>query len=494
MRILLALDLLLAYIRKKDYIDGLDLLFLWLDKLGCECCIDLASVAAITHFATPDTLSRLNRFSFLMEVPQKGSKIQTLEELVFHYDKLKKVDNLRTLLPHLAWIDNGRIDYLLTENPSLHQLSTLIGLDNRVYRIENFIEKCATEHRNLDPFKGAVVKRVKMGSLCYEDAFLDTFREEYGSYYPIWFHKKAQDDAYVAIDSQGCLRALLKLKTEGEDENYSDIKPTFVPAKRLKICSLKVDYNGQRIGERFMRIIFETSLREKVDEIYVTVFNNSRLRKRMTSMILTWGFVLQGRKTNGEEVYVRRLRQKNLSSQKKFPFCHYENSAYILPIQESYASDLIPDTSIVEDMDVEPYKRAIKKVVVLNGDDKQLQEGSLLLFLRVSANKERNGIIAIGTVERVIRNINTEKQFILSCRKRSCLMDSQLRDIWKRQTSKKVVVEFLYNYSFAKSMIVKEPALRYAHATEVQLPHYISKEEYKQLIRGTAYERYIDFD
>lgn len=37
-----------------------------------------------------------------------------------------------------------------------------IKIDNRVYSIENFIEKCAIEHRNLDPIKGVIVKEEMM--------------------------------------------------------------------------------------------------------------------------------------------------------------------------------------------------------------------------------------------------------------------------------------------------------------------------------------------
>ena len=82
---------------------------------------------------------------------------------------------------------------------------------------------------------------------------------------------------------------MLKLKIEDVDEDYSDIIPLFPKAKRLKICSLKVDYTGEKLGERFMRIIFDHALENKVDEIYVTIFNmfsgRSLRREELTSPV-----------------------------------------------------------------------------------------------------------------------------------------------------------------------------------------------------------------
>ena len=69
---------------------------------------------------------------------------------------------------------------------------------------------------------------------------------------------------------RGDLVAFLYLKREGFDENYSDISPTFNRAQRLKIGTFKVLSNGFKLGERFLKIVFDNALLYRVDEIYVT--------------------------------------------------------------------------------------------------------------------------------------------------------------------------------------------------------------------------------
>lgn len=107
--------------------------------------------------------------------------------------------------------------------------------------------------------------------------------------------KKSNDEVYVALDKTKQLRGLLKLKLEDIKEDYSDIKPLFKPAQRLKICSFKAHFTAQKLGQRFMRIVFETAMSYRVDEIYVTIFANSIIKDRLIGMLEQWGFKLWGK-------------------------------------------------------------------------------------------------------------------------------------------------------------------------------------------------------
>ena len=62
------------------------------------------------------------------------------------------------------------------------------------------------------------------------------------------------------------------MKTENENENYSNIFPAFQPKKRLKVGTFKVESTGFRLGERFIKIIFDNAIVRNVEEIYVTLF------------------------------------------------------------------------------------------------------------------------------------------------------------------------------------------------------------------------------
>ena len=75
----------------------------------------------------------------------------------------------------------------------------------------------------------------------------------------------------------GKVLGFLYLKTEGVDENYSDIVPPFKPMRRLKVGTFKVESTGFRLGERFVKIIFDNALQRNVDEIYVTPVSYTHL-------------------------------------------------------------------------------------------------------------------------------------------------------------------------------------------------------------------------
>lgn len=501
MKVLIATDLLISMLLQKDYVDGMDILFMWLKKLKYTWYMDISSLIILTHFSEAQNLSIFNDFQLLKEIPPQTENILILKNYYSHITQEPVKDGLKTLLPNLAWLDNGNVDFIITENPVLFDMAHHIKIDNRVYSIENFIEKCAIEHRNLDPIKGVIVKEEMMKNLSLEDKFFLSFINDYSPYYFSWFLEKASDKVYISKDLKGKIKAILKLKVEFDNEDYSNISPIFTPAKRMKISSFKVEYTGQKVGERFMRIIISCALREKVDEIYVTIFNNSQQKMRLVRLLSDYGFYYHGIKDNNEEVYVKKMRPlKTLSARNNFPFVRYESSAFLVPIHHEYSKDFLPQVDAnVNKEDIEPNKYSIKKVITLYGDDYRIQTGTVLLFYNMTKEKKERGIIAIGVVENIYRDIYTEQQYILRCRKRSILDDKRLQLCWEwRDKDKKlVVVDFLYNYSFNEK-VIPEDRIRQCKVDLTgihhQTPLYITKKQYKDLIKGTDYAKDIDFD
>jgi len=65
-------------------------------------------------------------------------------------------------------------------------------------------------------------------------------------------------------------------------------------------------------------------------------------------------------------------------------------------------------------------------------------------------------VTTIGIVENVIDNINSEKDFIELCRKRSVFSDTELSEHWNyKKSNRPFVVNFLYSYSFPKRINMK---------------------------------------
>ena len=137
------------------------------------------------------------------------------------------------------------------------------------------------------------------GNLDQTDEFFTSLKEDYREFEK-WVNRKADETVYVCR-SKGKLIALLYLKVEGKDEDYSDIDPPFTRKRRLKIGTFKVGLNGFRLGERFLKIVFDNALRFKVDEIYVTIFDKRIEQQSLITLFEDYGFHLHGHKTWTQE-------------------------------------------------------------------------------------------------------------------------------------------------------------------------------------------------
>lgn len=503
MKVLFGTDILIRYLLKVDYIDGIRLLLKWLDKIGAKKIIDASSVAILTNFVSPTKIDQLHSFELLAMIPNLSLRSIEMRDEIPHLIPIEQ-PAAKALLAHLNLLDTNEVDYLVTESILMHSMAKMMGLDARVYTIENFIEKCTIENRDLDDSKGVIVRKCKFGELSIKDPFLSDFIKDYKPYFYNWFDKKKDDEVYISQDIQGNVKALLKLKYEYEDENYSDITPSFKPAKRLKICSFKIDYNGEKLGERFIRIIIEKAIENQVDEIYVTIFNNSKIRKRLVDLMERWGFEKWGVKRSSykgkvEEVYCRKMNGVQFKDLKKdYPFHLEPTTSYIIPIHKIYCSQLLPeDTLINNDLDVIPSKHAIRKVLILHDYPKGIEKGSILLFYKLSSILDERYIIASGIVENIYTQFKDQQDFIIRCRKRSTLSNEELADCWQKTNKRPIVIEFLYLCSFDKDAITKDRLEELGIDTDsmhYQIPNPISTEQYHKLISDSKYERYINFN
>ena len=153
-----------------------------------------------------------------------------------------------------------RVDVFITEDRRIHKKANLLKIDNRVFSIESFIEKCISENPSLVDYSVLSVKRLLLGKVNLSDSFFDSFREDYLGFNK-WFNGKAKELCYTCYYGDE-IGAFLYIKKD-ETENYSDIIPVFKPRKRLKIGTLKVALNGFKIGERLLKAVFDNAMKQK---------------------------------------------------------------------------------------------------------------------------------------------------------------------------------------------------------------------------------------
>ncbi|MEO7049690.1 MAG: PIN domain-containing protein [Ferruginibacter sp.] len=431
-------------------------LFRWLDELKYTKCIHPITEAELRSHANADTVKsmgiKLEAYVVLKTTAPVNPDIQ---EIINKEDKDQHDKNDSLLLNELV---QDRVDAFITEDRKIHQKANALGVGDRVFTISHFVEKSVAEHPELVQYKVLSVAKVLFGNINVSNSFFDSFRNDYSGF-DKWYKRKSDGIAYVCYFNK-VLVGFLYLKIEDPDENYRDITPVFKRAKRLKIGTLKVGINGYRIGERFLKIVFDNALINKVEEIYVTIFGRTPEQLRLIELLEDWGFVKYGMKntsTGDEMVYNRPFNHSvDIANPKfTFPFVSGKGNVFFVPIYPGYHTELLPDSILNTESpqdyrDNEPHRNALSKVYISHSYERNLNPGDIILFYR-TGGKYAGVVTTIGVVEKIHSNIPSPQELFSICKKKTFFTNEQLLEFWnKYPSSKPFVVDFLYVYSLAK--------------------------------------------
>lgn len=436
------------------------ILFRWLDRAKYTKCIHPVTIQEIKknpNKVTVDSfMTKLDSYEQILIPSPLQPKVKKISEQV----DLNENDRNDTILLNEVFV--GRVDILVTEDKKIHLKAKKLGVADKVFRIDSFLEKIFSEHPDLVDYKVLNVQKKHFGHINLNDDFFLSLKEDYPGF-DRWFLKKSDDMAYVTTNkNNGLILSFLYLKIENKDENYTDIIPTFAPKKRLKIGTFKIINNGFRLGERFLKIIFDNALVNKVDEIYVTIFDHRDEQKRLIELMEQWGFVFWGMK-GSERVYVRDFKPKFDIERLKsnYPFLSRKRGIFIVPIYDSYHTELLPDSILNNESPLEyvedfPHRNGISKVYVSRALKPHPQKGDILIFYR-TGGYYKSVVSTIGVVQEMIYNIQSEDDFIKHCRKGSVFPESDLKKMWSyNKFNKPFVVRFMYIYSFPHRINMKQ--------------------------------------
>jgi len=431
-------------------------LFKWLDRLKYTKCVHPITAAELRSHANADTVRSMKiKLEAYHEVKTTAPVSPLIQHLLDTFDKTINDKNDTLLLNEVV---QGRVDVLITEDRNIHRKAAMVGFSDRVFTISHFVEKAAVDHPDLVNYKVLAVEKVYFGNIDVTDSFFDSFRVDYHEF-DQWFHRKADETAYVCYSGK-YLVGFLYVKIEDVNENYTTISPVLPPRKRLKIGTLKVGLNGYRIGERFLKIIFDNALVNKVDEIYVTVFDHTPEQLRLIELLEEWGFRKYGVKAtpNGSElVYTRSFLPAADRSQPKitFPYMSSLANIFMVPIYPAYHTELLPDSILNTESpddyrDNEPHRNALSKVYISHSRERGLASGDIIVFYR-TGGKYESVATTIGIVEKVYNNIQSADDLITTCKNRTFFKPEDIKLFWDRYpTVKPFVVEFLYAYSLPR--------------------------------------------
>lgn len=435
------------------------ILFKWLDKGKYTKCVHPVTIEEIKKNSNKQTVETLSIKLESYEVLKTVSPIRPEVRNVSQKIDVNKNDENDTLLLNEVFCE--RMDFLITEDRKIHKKAELLKIPDKVFTIDEFLEKVVSENPDLVDYKVLSVTKKYFGEININDSFFESFKEDYQGF-DKWFLRKSDETAYVTIN-KGNILSFLYLKVENTDENYSDISPVFKPKKRLKIGTFKVISNGVRLGERFLKIIFDNAIRFSVDEIYITIFDKREEQKRLILLLEDWGFKFYGKKNtvNGDElVYVRDFSPRfDINNPKlTFPYISKSTNVFMIPIYPDYHTELLPDSILTTEsaydfVENEPHRNAISKVYISRSFERGIKKGDIIIFYRTAAGGRAayytSVITTIAICEGKIENIKDENDFILKCRKRSIFDDEGLRKFWNYNIKyRPFIINFLYTHSF----------------------------------------------
>lgn len=483
-------------------------LFRWLDRLQYVKCIHPLTIEEISNHKD-ERVVRTFRAKVGSYHTLRATAPDTFEiaQIKANEDKSTNDINDSSLLNELA---AGRVTFLITEDRNIHEKAKKLGIAHSVFTIDCFLEKVNAENPELAEYKVLSVKKDYFGNINLSDPFFDSFREDYPGFNE-WFNRKSDEISYYCADDHDNVVAFLYVKAEGSEENYSDISPPLIPKKRLKIGTFKVISNGFKIGERFIKIIFDNALLFKVEEIYVTAFDHGDNKLRLINMLYDWGFVEHGIKSSqggGELVLVRPCTTESASQAIKprltYPYAHNKSRKWVVPIYPAYHTELFPDsvlnTESPEDfVEHTPNRNAISKVYISRSFNRDLCPGDIIVFYRTASGGSAwytSVATTLGVVQSVVTNIRDQSHFIELCRKRSVFSDSELAKHWNYNPSNRpFVVNFLYLYSFPKRMnrksLVESGILGQEPPRGFEL---LTDEQFGKLLGGSSVDRCIIVD
>lgn len=365
---------------------------------------------------------------------------------------------------HDDYIDNAllysvyknAIDVVITENVRIKQKSELLGINERVLYINEALEIFGKNIFNKKVSSPPALKDQFVHNLNVNDPFFDSLKEDYEEFEE-WFNKISLEGrrCWVYFNEIGSIGALLIYKFENEP---IDTNPPLPAKKRLKISTFKVTHTGYKIGELFLKLSLEFSIKNNLAEIYLTSF--TRPNDYLVNLIMEYGFCPMARNQRGEDIYIKELAVNKEKIRyfspteiaKKFYPIFYDGAEvkkFLIPIRPEYHQRLFPEYKVRQTILPEHLGEfivegnTIKKAHFINFKNQKISPGDILLFYRTVDRKE---VTSLGITEKVFLNVKDQDDIMKNVGKRG------VYEITKTIKKPKMVILFTWHLHLEKPL------------------------------------------
>jgi RimJ/RimL family protein N-acetyltransferase len=294
------------------------------------------------------------------------------------------------------------------------------------------------------------------------DPFFDSLKEGYKEFCE-WFHKKAEEKAFIIKDDDGFLQGFVYLKEE--HDQILDVTPPLPNDRYLKIGTFKINAHGTKLGERFVKKAFDYAVEKGIKKLYVTVFPE---HSGLINLLNTYGFnkVAEKKTKNGsEDVLLKEIGKINNDVANDYPIISLSGGKYLLGIYPEYHTRLFPDsilnnenTSILDDVS---YTNSIKKIYICKmARVSYLNRGDALVIYRTGDGQGPAWYRAVATSLCMVEEVKTKtdfsslSDFLEYCSSRSVFSENELIDFYT--TWKHIyVIKMTYNAALKNRIIRK---------------------------------------
>lgn len=301
----------------------------------------------------------------------------------------------------------------------------------------------------------------KFADINLNDPFFDSLKKDYTEF-EIWFQKKANDNAlaYVSLENH-LLQGFLYIKEE--DGKLIDINPQISLGKCLKIGTFKINPHGTRLGERFIKKIFDAALEVGLTKIYVTVFPK---HAALIYLFEKYNFKQIGTKTTDNGVEMVLLKDMNVVENNlnlDYPrFKIIDNKKYLLSVYPTFHTRLFPDSKLINESDSYSvikdvsHTNSIYKIYICFMDVSKLKRGDLITIYRTSDNLGPARYRSVATSLCVVDELKSREsfkslsEFLQYCTEYSVFTEEELKSYYNRPFGKVFVIRMTYNSAFKK--------------------------------------------
>jgi len=379
-------------------------------------------------------LTKLNSYDFLPSF--SANEDNYFRSVISRYssDKNGQVDNAL-----LLEVYNDNVGLLLTDDNLILKKAEELYIRDRVLTSAELLAYFEKNYPQNVEYEMLAVKLKRFDEVDLNSEFFDTLREDYeGRKFDNWFKGKGGQKAYV-FEEKDVLKGFLYVKVELPNEpDYLKVTPNLSPKKRLKIGTFKIERTGFRLGERFLKIIFDNARNYDVDEIYVTLFEDKRENvKALQQLMEQWGFKKHGYKENGELVLVKSMKEYDASQDPKYNYPLLKNDAkyFFLPIYPEYHTDLFPDMILKNEnmhlyQENKAHRYAIEKIYLTGSPKIEAKPGDVVLIYRTGERypKKYSSVVSGIAIIQEICPTKTADECIELCKNRSIFSEDEIHE------------------------------------------------------------------